>query len=89
VFWRISDKLVPLMNWYPVSFRDSITGGGTIGSITVRLMTVEWVREPAVPVTVMLYVPSVVMRLVVMPKVLEAVPPDDNVKGFWLPVTVM
>ena len=29
------------------------------------------------------------MRLVVMVKVLEAVPPDDRVKGFWLPVKVM
>ena len=54
MFWRISDKLVPLMNWYVLSFRASIIGGGTTGSTTVRLMTVEWVREPAVPVTVML-----------------------------------
>ena len=89
MFWRISDKLVPFRNWCPVSVRDSITGGGTIGSTTVRLMTVEWVREPAVPVTVMLYVPSVVLRLVVMLRVLTAVPLEDSVKEFWLPITVM
>lgn len=29
------------------------------------------------------------VRLVVMVRVLTAVPPDDSVKGFWLPVTVM
>jgi hypothetical protein len=31
----------------------------------------------------------VVVRLVVIVRVLTAVPPDDSVKGFWLPVTVM
>ena len=60
-----------------------------MGSTTVRLMTVEWVRVPAVPVTVMLYVPSFVIRLVVMLRVLDAFPPADSVKGFWLPVSVM
>lgn len=76
-----------MTNWYVLSFRDS--GGGAIGSTTVRLMTVEWVFEPEVPVTVILWVPRLVMRLVVMVKVLETVPPDDRVKGFWLPVKVM
>jgi hypothetical protein len=30
-----------------------------------------------------------VLRPVVMVSVLEAVPPDGSVNGFWLPVTVM
>ena len=29
------------------------------------------------------------MRLVVMFRVLDAVPPDDIINGFWLPITVM
>lgn len=29
------------------------------------------------------------LRLVAMFRVLDAVPPDDRVKGFWLPVKVM
>lgn len=43
---------MPLTNWYVLSFRDS--GGGATGSTTVKLMTVEWVFEPEVPVTVIL-----------------------------------
>ena len=48
----MSDRLVPLMNWYALTFRDS--GGGVTGSTTLRIMTVEWVLEPEVPVTVIL-----------------------------------
>lgn len=50
----MSDRLVPLMNWWLLSFRVSIAGGGVTGSTTVRLMTVERVFEPEVPVTVIL-----------------------------------
>lgn len=52
VFWRMRDRLVSLMNWWLLRFR--VSGGGATGSMTVRLITVEWVLEPEVPVTVIL-----------------------------------
>jgi hypothetical protein len=59
-----------------VSAEDVIAKSGVVDAVTVRLISVLWIRDPEVPVTVTLEVPAgVVARVVIVRvEVTEAVP---------------